>query len=127
MDHFFSIYRPQSENIYGFFDKLANSIDRAINTYDNVVTMGDININMQDHQSQGINKLFAFCDNFGLQNLIKSSTLIDVILTNRVRSFRHRKIIETGISDFHKIVMTSFRSTYQRVRPTKIRCRSYKT
>ena len=56
-----------------------------------------------------------------------SSTLIDVILTNRVRSFRHSKTVETGISDFHKLVMTSFSSTYQRVRPTKIRYRSYKT
>ena len=96
--------------------------------------MGDTNINSQDHQSQGINKLFAFCDIFGLQNLIKSSTcetetsstLIDVILTSQVRSFRHSETVETGIIDFHKLVMTSFRSTYQRVRPTKIRSRSYK-
>ena len=56
-----------------------------------------------------------------------SSNLIDVIPTNRVRSFRHSKTVETGFSDFHKLVMTSFRSTYQRVRPTRIRCRSYKT
>ena len=127
----FSVYRPQSENVSGFFDKLANSIDGAINTYDNVVIMGDININTQDHQSQGIDKLFEFCDIFGLQNLIKSSTcetktsstlsFSDVILTSRVRSFRHTKTVETGSSDFHKLVMTSFRSTYQRVRPTKIR------
>ena len=97
--------------------------------------MEDININIQDHQSQGINKVFEFCDIFDLQNLIKSSTcetktsstLIDVILTNRVRSFRHSKTVETGINDFHKLVMTSFRSTYQRARPTKIRYRSYKT
>ena len=78
----FSVYRPQSENISGFF---------AINTYDNAVIMGDININTQDHQSQGINKLFEFCDIFGIQNHIKSSTcetktssaLVDVILTNQ--------------------------------------------
>ena len=38
-----SIYRPQSENISGFLDKLANSTECAINTYDNVVIMGDIN------------------------------------------------------------------------------------
>ena len=131
----FSVYRLQSENISGFFDKLRNSIDRTINTYDNVVIMGNISVNTQDHQSQGINKLFEFCDVFALQNLIKSSTcetktsstLIDVILTNQVRSFRHNKTVETGISDFHKLVMTSFRSTYQRVRHTKIRYRSYKT
>ena len=36
--------------------------------------MGDVNINTQDHQSQGINRLFEFCDIFGLKNLIKSST-----------------------------------------------------
>ena len=53
----FFVYRSQSENISGFFDKRANSIDRAINIYDNVVIMGDININTQDHQSQGTNKL----------------------------------------------------------------------
>ena len=47
----FSVYRPQSENISGFFDKLANSIDRAINICYNVVIMGDININTHDHQS----------------------------------------------------------------------------
>ena len=51
----FSIYRPQSENISGFFDKLANSTDHAINTHGNVMIMGDINT--QDYQSQGINKL----------------------------------------------------------------------
>ena len=115
--------------------KLANSIDRAINIYDNVVIMRDISINTQNHQSQGINKLFEFCDIFGLQNLVKSSTcetktsstLIDVILTNRVRSFRDSKTVETGICDFHKLVMTFFRLTYQRVRPTKIRYRTYKT
>ena len=67
----FSVYRSHSENISGFFDKLASSIDRAINTYDNVVIIGGININTQDHQSQEINKLFEFCDTFGLQNLIK--------------------------------------------------------
>ena len=60
----FSTYRSQSENISGFFDKLAN--DHAINTYDNVVVIGDININTQEHQSQGLNKLFEFCDIFGL-------------------------------------------------------------
>ena len=122
----FSVYRPHSENVSGFFDELANSIDRAINRYDNVVIMGDIDINTQGHQSQRINKLLEFCDIFGLQNLIKSSTcgtktsstLTDVILTNRVISQRYNKTVETGSSDFYKLVVTSFRSTYQRAYKT---------
>ena len=35
-------------------------------------------------------------------------------------------MIETGLSEFHKLVMTSFHSTCERLRPTKIRYRSYK-
>ena len=38
-----------NKKISGFFDKLANSIDSAIKTYDNVVIMGNININTQDY------------------------------------------------------------------------------
>ena len=34
--------------------------------------------------------------------------------------------IETCLSDFHKLVMKSFHSTYKRLRPTKIQYRSYK-
>ena len=121
MRRIFRIQTSIRTYISGFLINLQNSIDRAINTYDNVVSMGDININTQDHQSQGINKLFEFCDIFGLQNLMKSSTktsstMIDVILTNRERSFRHSKTVETGISDFHKLVMTSFRLTCQRLK-----------
>ena len=66
-----SIYRPQSENISDFFDKLANSLTVQEIHMTTVVIMGDININTHCHQNQGINKLFEFCDIFGLQNLIK--------------------------------------------------------
>ena len=65
MGHIFRIETSIRKHICPIFDKLANSIDRAINTYNNIVIIGDININTQDHQSQGINKLFEFCDIFG--------------------------------------------------------------
>ena len=89
--HIFHI-QTSIRKYFWLFDKLANSTDRALNTYDNVVIIEDKNINTQDHQSQRVNGLFEFCDILGLQNLIKSSTcqtktssaLIDVILTNRL-------------------------------------------
>ena len=43
----------------------------------------------------------------------------DIILTYRTRSFKDGGTIKTGLSDFHKLVMTPFRSTYEKLRPTR--------
>ena len=40
----FSIYRPQSFNLQRFFQELEISVDKATSAYDNVIIMGDINI-----------------------------------------------------------------------------------
>ena len=54
-------------------------------------------------------KMNDFCDTYNLQNLIdeptcyknvQSPTLIDMILTNRVKSFYNSCCIETGLSDY---------------------------
>ena len=106
----------------------------AISKYYNIVILGDINVDMQDSNSPGLNKVQDLCDVFGLKNLIKSTNCetkmsllsIDIILTNCTRSFKNSGMIETGLSEFHKLVMTSFRSTYEQLRPTKIQYRGYK-
>ena len=56
-----------------------------------------------------------FCETYNLKNLIKEPTCyknaqnptsIDLILTNRIHSFQHSDVIETGLSDFHKMTVT---------------------
>ena len=129
------VYRPpEYGNLSEFFEKLSRVVDLAITKYNNVVVLGDINVDTQDSNSPGLNKVQDLCDVFGLKNLIKSTTCetktstssIDITLTNGTRSFKNSGTIETGLSDFHKLVMTSFRSIYERLRPTKIQYRSYK-
>ena len=48
---------------------------------------------------------------------------IDLFLTNRPRTFQCTTTIETGISDFHKLVVTVF---YKKQRPKIIHYRNYK-
>ena len=55
-----------------------------------------------------------------------SSTCIDLILTNRSRSFKNTKTIETGLSDFHEMIVTVFRSGFVRKGPKLILYRDYK-
>ena len=52
---------------------------------------------------------------------------IDLILTNCSRSFQNSGVIETGLSDFHKLVVTVMKTTFKKSKPKIITYRSYKS
>ena len=51
---------------------------------------------------------------------------IDVILTNFKYNFMHSKALETGLSEFHKMVCTVMRNIYSRQEPIKITYQDHK-
>ena len=130
----YSIYRPPNSNIETFLSDLFSAVNRALDSYDNIIIMGDINIDTHDKADPGFEKLMSFCDVFDLTNIVKSKTCfiknhsssIDVILTNRPRSFQKTSVFETGLSDYHSLVVTTMKSTVPRLKPKKIKYRSYK-
>ena len=74
-----------------------------------------------------------FCNMYNLQNLIKdptcyknpeNPTCVDLILTNK-RNFKHSKIIETGLSDFHLMTVSVMNLNYQKLKPKVISYRNY--
>ena len=76
-----------------------------------------------------------FCDTYNLKNLIseptcfknaQNPTLIDFILTNKPKSFHSSMCIETGISDFHKFIVSILNVEFTKLHPTKIKYRTYK-
>ena len=128
----FSVYRPPgSGNLANFFSELNKCVDMATRKYENIVIMGDINIDTDNDKAAGLNKMSEFCDNFDLDNLIRGNTCvtvghassIDVILTNKKRSFKNSGTVATGVSDFHKMVLTTMRAYYERLKPNKIQYR----
>ena len=50
----------------------------------------------------------------------------ELILTNCSRSFQNSCVIETGLSDFHKIVDTVMETSYKKTQPKIIHYRNYK-
>ena len=86
--------------------------------------MGDFNIDLKI-KGFGFSKLDEFCDMFNLTNLIKIETcftksLIDLFLPNKPLSFQKTHLTETGLSDYHKLVSTCFKSHFTRLRPKVI-------
>ena len=75
-----------------------------------------------------------FCVIYNSKNLAKeptccknsdNSSCIDFFLTNRQRTFQCTTTIETGISDFHKLVVTVLKTFYQKQKPKIIHYRNY--
>ena len=48
------------------------------------------------------------------------------MLTNKPRSFQKTSVLETGISDHHKLIATLFRSKFTHLPPKKVKYRDYK-
>ena len=55
----------------------------------------------------------------------ENPSCIDLILTNCPRSFQNSTVIETGLSDFHKMVVTVMKTTVCKIAPKIISYRDY--
>ena len=97
--------------------------------YDNIIILGDFNSKMSE------DVMLNFCSLFSLKNLIKEPTCyknldnpscIDLILTNKAKSFQNSKAYETGLSDFHKLIITVLKTSFRKQPPNIITYRDYK-
>ena len=76
-----------------------------------------------------------FCHVYNCQNIIKDKTCfknphkpscIDLFITNRPKSCQNAMVIETGLSDFHKMSLTVMKVFYKKQRPKIISYRNYR-
>ena len=122
-------YNPHKDSISYFLSHISKEIDANMNNYENLILIGDFNAVNSDLS------LTAFCEMYKLKNLITDPTcyknpnnpsLIDVILTNRKRSFQYSKTIETGLSDHHKMIVTVLKTEFKKREPIQVNYRCHK-
>ena len=56
----------------------------------------------------------------------KPGSSIDLILTNKPKSFQNSGVIETGISDHHALIFLFLKTTFTKMPPNKFQYRNYK-
>ena len=85
---------------------------------------------MQEHDA----KLRDFLDEYHTKNLVKEPTCfknpenpscVDLFITNFPRSFMKTTTSTTGLSDFHKMIITVMRTTFPKSEPHIISYRDY--
>ena len=104
----FGIYRSPSQNTSYFLDELGKAINHYSSHYENIIALGDFNLAVEHGEMK------TFMEIFHLKNLIKVPTCfksenpkcIDLILTNKHHTFQNSNTMETGLSDFHSMIVT---------------------
>ena len=122
-------YNPNRNNISNHLDLLRRSLDLYSAEYEHFIIVGDFNTEVTQTSMK------VFCDSYEFKNLIKDATCyknpenpscIDLILTNNPNSFQNSGVIETGLSDFHKMTVTVMKTIFEKVKPNIIHCRDYR-
>ena len=79
--------------------------------------------------------MINFCDLNDLGNLVNVPTCYknfdnlistDLILTNRLSYFQRSTVFETGLSDFHLLTITEFKTSFQKREPKIVKYCDYK-
>ena len=124
-----SFYNPSKSQLSAQLANLSKSLDHYTQFYDNILILGDFNSEMTEEQ------MMEFSDIYNLKDLVKAPTCfknynkpssIDLMLTNRYRSFLKTSVIETGLSDFHKMTVAIMKTTFRKGPPKIITYREFK-
>ena len=116
-------------NLKDFISEITHFLNQATSSYENIIVMGDMNIDVSNPNALGYQDLKELMCTFGLTNLIKTKTCItwgnkttlDLILSTKPKSHLNTYTFELGVSDFHKMPVTVLR-----LKPKIISYRSYK-
>ena len=97
--------------------------------YDNFILLDDLNSEPTESAVRD------FCEIYSCKNLIKDNTCfgnpskpscIDLIITNRPKSFQNSVTVETGLSDFYKMTLTVMTVFHKKQKTNIVTYRNYK-
>ena len=109
-------------------ESMGKAVGSLSSKHENFLIIEDINTQANDTYVKD------FCDIYSFKRLIKERTqyknhinqeCIDLIPANRQDSFRNYCVIDTGLSNFHKMGVTVLRSYFLKAEPKTIMDRDY--
>ena len=92
---------------------LTEGIQFYYKDYENILLMRDYNAEITE------TNMSTFCEIYNLTNIVKQLTCfknpsnpscIDLFSTNNANCFQKSSVFETGLSDFHKLIVTAMKS-----------------
>ena len=122
----FGSYHPPNQSDEYFFNHVQNGLDIYSKLYDKYMLITDL------EKSERCPSQFVF--EMNAQNIVKEPTCFkslsnpsctDLVITNSSCNFQNTKAILTGLSDFHKMVISVLKHTFHRSAPKELVYRDY--
>ena len=123
-------YNPYKNMIGDHLHSVGNYLNESCKRYENFIIIGDFNSETKEDAMQD------FCSVYSINNVVNEPTCfknidhpscIDLILTNKPRSFQNTSVMETGLSDFHRLTGTVMKSKFEKQVPKVLIYRNYKS
>ena len=108
---------------------ISKALDAFSTKYENIILLGGFNVCVDDET------MINLCNSYSLNSLIKqpicfknteSPSCIDLILTNKPRSFQSTCVMETRLSNFHRMTVSVLKKYFRKLLPKVITYRDFK-
>ena len=115
--------------IENHLETISRTLDAISTKYKNILLLCDFNVCVDDRTMK------SFCNSYCLKSLIRkpkcfenseNPSCIDLILTNKSRSFQNTCLTETGLSGFHRMTVSVLKMNFRKLPPNVISYRSFK-
>ena len=122
-------YNPHKTLIEKHMNELGKALAIYLHKYDHILLIGDFNSEISERP------MHDFCNVYNLESLSNTSTCfknpenpscIDILLTKSKTNFDETLVLESGLSDFHKLVVPILKIYFKKEAPTVIIYRDYK-
>ena len=122
-------YNPNKDMIRSHLNSIGNKLNELYIKYENFILIEDFNSEMHE------DAMIVFSATYNLKNLVNEPTCyknvdnpscVDLILTNKPLYFQMTTVIETCISDFYKLSITTLKSSYIKQEPKIFNYRNFK-
>ena len=104
-------------------NELGKVLDIYLHKYDLILLIGDFNSEISEKS------MHDFCNVYNLESLSNTSTCfkkpenpssIDLLLTNSKNNFDEAVVLESGLSDFHKLVVSVLKRYSKKKKDSKV-------
>ena len=112
------LFLQSSKNLFSdFLKEISKVLDLPTSNCEHFSIMGDLNSKVKEKY------LTEFCQLYNFKKLINmpsfknpsNPSCRDVILTNHPRSFQNSLVIDTGLSDFHRMTVTVMKTYFPKL------------
>ena len=122
-------YNKHKGNTKQHLSNINKGLDKLNSKHDNIRIIGDLNSEMSGPS------LDEFCQTYNLESIVnkptylknpKNPSRIDLVPPNKQERFLEGKAIAAGVSNFHKMVVSVFKTSFKKQKPKIIAYREYK-